>query len=293
MRMIHGSVQDVLASEHGKFDVFDYKINNDGKPDNKYIDNGNDAKGPGIYAWPGHDENYAQGLKSAACYTGKDSGYIYVLDVDVEEDDLLNNLEPDFLSNEEWVTVIEEYIRLTHEEEGISLDKFNELVWDIESKIDEGEELPSFEEIESIFDEFGMSLDCDSENPNEFEDGYEWAENIRAAFDLADPCSKIHDNGGPNAIAEHAVNRSDDFWESLVHVWSSIATDQTGLGINTYNKRFLNAVKNTVGKEYDLNAARVNDGDFYVIFNPEAIRIEKIIDVSPSKETEYSEGVSL
>ena len=87
------------------------------------------------------------------------------------------------------------------------------------------------------------------------------------------PLSFIYDEGGPDGIAQGAIERSDNLWESLCHVWRTCAVEITGRGMYSYNDTFYQAMKATVPDSV-FPKATIADGGAYVIFDVDAIEVE-------------------
>lgn len=105
-----------------------------------------------------------------------------------------------------------------------------------------------------------------------------------------EPCSHICDEGTPEQIAEYAINSSDNLWETIKHLGQTLAISYTGKGTIKHNKVFQKTVLNNL-PEYNLVAAHVDNGNFAVIFDTDAIKLVSKTDLNLKLEIEPNKPV--
>lgn len=283
MRLTHGS-EHSTAAEQG-FDLLDYKQKFWGEATGD-VNNGKDAEGPGIYVFIDNEETggLKGAIENASIYSG-DKGVIYVLSVDVDEEDLLNNRSASEIDAEDWAKVIENFMSKQRAKAGYDVDEIYSAVQPVVDSIDSGESIAPkvLKDLEDRYE----GLRFDNVPPNEYDDGYQWQDEVVDEYIINnDPVSHINDNGGSKGIAEYAVNSSDNQWETLKTVWNSIAISNTGAGIETFNKTFKDSTLEVLGDDYDLTAAKVVNDAFMVVFDTDEIQIKKVINENKDLECE-------
>lgn len=105
MKLYHGSTKDLIDQN---FDVFDYIVYQDNTTNHEFINNGDDAYGIGIYTYTGEHNDC---VKKASNYASKDSGFVYVMELDIDEKDLMNNRKADEISIDELAITIKDFIK--------------------------------------------------------------------------------------------------------------------------------------------------------------------------------------
>jgi hypothetical protein len=289
MKFIHGSPTDIRQTNNSKFRLFDYLTKVNGEPDG-HVNNGQDQFGPGIYAFPGEGNNYQNSIKGAACYTDKESGFVYILSVDVEEPDFINAQPIDKIDESIWVDVIERFITKRRDQENCSLDDFHEAVDKIMTMVNDGDDVAD-DFVKETFKQFD-GMDFDYLKLESADDIDEWESQVTEQYFLADPCSSIFDEGGPEAIVQYAMTASDNLWEVLKTIWNRTAVVNSGIGYNTYNDTFQKSVLEVFAENEITNfkVAKVNDeyedNYFFVIFDTDSIQIEKVINVTNQHDYE-------
>lgn len=287
MKIVHGSKNDILKSNEGKFTLFDYSKNNTtNELSNEHLGNGIDAEGPGIYSFNVDHLGYAESLKRASCYVGKsdESQFLYVLNIPIEKDDLMNNRDADEISEDEWYSVIDEFTSQIRKQKNMSVEVLDKKIEDVIEQMEEGV-TPSVEELENIFVDYD-GFDFDYLKPEDFDGAYDWGNAVRTQYDeIVDPCAYITDEGVEN-IYTYAINGADNLWDVVKSIWNSCAVDTRSYDISTYNKTFQEVMLNILGDDYDLTAAAANEDQFVVIFDTNKIKIDKVINLSnePTKE---------
>lgn len=283
MKLIHGSSQ--VIDNNNKFKLFDYKMNNEKKAEGA-INNGNDEYGPGIYTLPGDNNSFATSLKVASSYA--DGGYIYKINIDMDGIDTIDKLSADEIEVDEWVKIINRFIELRYEQEGFKPNEMESKLheFDIESKLADGN--LSTTDIESVLSDFDYDFDIEIDDYDQ-DDGYQLINDIIEEYKMNnDPCGRLYDDGGSEAIASHCVNSSDNLWQTITKVWDSIAVDSTGLGYETYNETFQKSVFDVIGHDKGLILAHGNEHGVVVVFDTSKIEIEKVIDLSIERNDDLS-----
>jgi len=270
MIFVHGSKQNIVNSS---FKVFDYKKDLEGNFSTPEIDNGIDQEGIGLNAWIGKSE---ETLKNAELYTSKDSAYIYVLKVDIEEEDLMHLRDADELSVEELVVAIDLFIERKRDLLCFSKEKIDNVMEYYSEKMGDF----SLEDINFAFKANGVEFQLDKYNdPKNFDDFDDWRYSVDELYDISEPCSQITQEGGSEAIAEYAINSSDNLWETISKIGDTIAVEVTGKGVETYNALFQSAILDTF-PDSCLVAAYSKDGGFAIIFGTNEIEVVEKIDLN-------------
>lgn len=279
MRFTTGTKQDLDKSEFKDFDVFDYVIDHNGNPSLKHIDNGNDGEGIGIYAFIGDSE---EAITKAGCYTSEESAFAYILDVDIEDSDLMNYREPDEIPIEDLSNAIQSFMNKLRNQKGFDKDIFDNIV----NSIGEDFSNYNYEEINEILKENDLSLEIDEYAcPSEFEDFFDWEQQMQEQYEMNDPCSNVMEEGGPEAVAEYAVSKANNLWETIKYIGQNIAIHHTQKGTERYNKTFQQAIVTELS-DYNLVASYVNNDKFAVIFNTDEIDIIEKIDLNQKLKQE-------
>lgn len=274
MRFTHGSSMSIDESD---FDVFDYIIDKNGKPNLDCIDNGNDGEGIGVYAFIGEDE---KAKENASCYTSDKGAYVYVLDIDIEQEDLLNYRAPDEISIEQLVEVVEVFMNDLRNQKGANKIEFDRVI----DSCEENFENMTVSEINEILKESGLNIELDEwAEPSEFDDFYDWKEQTEEQYSNNDPCDSIMREGGPEGVVEYSISKADNLWETIKYIGQSIAIQFTNHGTERYNKTFQKAVTETLRDER-IVAAYVNDDNFAVIFDTDEIELVEKIDLNLKPE---------
>jgi hypothetical protein len=280
MEFVHGSKQNILDNEDNSFKLFDYIIDHNNKPNLDFIDNGLDAQGFGLYAFIGNNE---KSIENASCYTDKDSGFLYIFNVDVEESNLMNNRDADEISIDELVEAIDNFIFNIREDKGFNKETFDNVIEHFES---------NFDYIDFDHNDINLELakrclliELDEySSKSEYGNSYEWKEQIEEQYSMSDPCSNIEEEGGSYAVAEYCINKSDNLWETIKNLGFAIAVLNSPLGTASYNKTFQKSILESLGDKYDLTAAHVNDGNFAVIFDTDKIVLEDVVDLKKEND---------
>lgn len=285
-KLAHGTPTDHAVNEG--FDLQDYKISQPGQGDGDKIPSGLDAYGPGSYLWVADDSN--GGLKGtidmAHGYAG-DSGKIVLATLDVDEDDLMNNREASEVEVEDWVRAIENYMEGQREQAGYRPDSLRELLIEFEEDFTKASNKEYLKSFEKVF----PGLDFDEVDVDDYDDPYDWVEGVMEQYETyADPVSHIHEEGGPQKIAEWSINRSDDLWGTVTSVFNTIAVTNIGVGYESNNKSFKESILEELNEDYGLTAAKVEQGAIMVVFDTDELNIYKVLDVN--KEPEQSSDLS-
>lgn len=286
MKFAHGSEQDILNSKEQShsndiFQLFDYIKNGNSKCSNEFIDNGNDGEGIGLYAMIGNSE---ESIGNAKLYTGNGDhgGFVYLLDVDIEEHELMNLREPDEISVDDWVDGIEFYIDNIRKQSNLSYPTFEEVINSFLEKDDF-----TLEEVNNKLKDLKMDIEL-SIDPEDFEDTYSWKVEVDEEYYLLEPCSFISDEGGARSIVEYAIEGCDDLYGVLRKIGETCSITYSQKGIEKYNKTFQESMINSVGKHHDLTAAFVDNDNFAVIFDTTKIRLDSVIDLAAEHIIEES-----
>lgn len=296
MTFYHGSQSKI---NDGEFCLFDYKRDVEGNPIGGVVASGADAHGPGIYAFQVEaDENGSiassrkNAIEGARFYAGE-NGYVHELTVDIEPHQLMDARSIDELAPEELTVLVEEFIEMRRDEVGYSAEKIEELLYEHQDEIDI--EILDHDEFLANAKKADPRVDWDSADfdPRQFATNSEWEDSVRENYEsLYDPAMKIYEEGGPEAVAEYAYQKSDTVWDAIKYTWEQIAFEATGKGDETWNATFLQAAQQTICRDHDLVATRANYGGFAVIFDPSEIKVKKIYEIEPLAPEYDDEGPS-
>lgn len=284
MKFVHGTSVDLDGK---KFELFDYVYDNDKQTSSlDNIGSGLDAEGAGIYTFVGDSED---NINNAKTYVKtKDSAYVYILNVDIEEEDLLNNRDIEEIGFEDWLVVVEDFMDRVRKSKGFDKNKFDEIVVGLEESWDQDQRF-SAEQLNTIFKTAGLKIEFDEyQDQSEFNNFYDWQDSVEELYTMSEPFSIVQEAGGAESVLEYALNKSDTLWEGLKNVWEQFAVNVNGTKVDTYNKTFHSVVMDHLS-DYQLTCAVVNDGRFAVIFDVDAIEIEKKIDLNKKVERVMSE----
>lgn len=327
LHFIHGSTAIPPKPELFEFRLFNYiKNDNDETIDNANVHNGVDAFGPGIYTQIVEEGSDRQAIiDGALAYVGKgQGGSIMGFNIDmepniddwgdpVEQPAFTNDYPPDHISVEEWTNVIQHMVderrRLAdyHKEDAITL------IEEAASHWDETGEKPTQEILSNILSEVS-AIPHNEVDPNDFDSPDAWLSDFNGAIELYDPSSRITDEGGPEELAEYAINTSYDLRETLNKVYNLSATETTGKGTLSFNAAFQFAVINnvddlrsiTVAKGWsperddegrpvlDANGNDPMDNGVYIVFNTSEANIDfiqKIEHSTPHDTIERIDGI--
>ncbi|WP_025562850.1 hypothetical protein [Psychromonas sp. SP041] len=268
MQFVHGSKQKLT-----KFQLFDHTKNNN-VLSNEFVDNGIDARGPGVYCFSMDDPNTrSAAIEAAQRYSGPD-GYLYFFSVDAEEEDLLNNIDVEEMSERNWEIAVENVVDSIRGQDWET--NFDQLTQSIKTRLEDGEEIEA-SEVVNLFSAYDIRADdCD---PTDL-DPDDWEQEMQDIKLVEDPASRIFENGGPSGIIEYARNKSDHGWQFLMAVWEGSSVSYTNGGIETLNNTFFHAVSR-IFKEETPVGAYIEEDDFYVMFDVDAISIDKVIELTP------------
>jgi hypothetical protein len=285
MKFAHGSSQNILDenNETNSFELFDYVLDKKGKISINEINNGVDGEGAGIYAMIG-DSNEA--INNAKNYSGDEEhdGYVYILNLNIEEHDLMNNREADEIPVDDWVDALECYVSNIQRIKYTPKDRYEQTLNVFLHKIENGEDV-TIEDINLKLKKDLIEITLDEYcEPNEFDEPYEWLEVAMENYSNFDPCSYIEAEGGSRSIVENAIENSDNLQETLYNIWKTVAIRYSQDGIETYNKTFQESIIDTLHREHDLTAGHVNDGNFAVIFDVSEITVDRVIDIKKEYE---------
>lgn len=295
MLLVHGTPNNILASNNKGFMLFDHIYDRNAKTSNiNFIKSGLDQYGPGIYAYSGEKSNYQENVKKAAVHVGSENGFVYLLNVDVSNKDLLNRRKATEIDESIWADVIDLFITKVRRDCNYDPDLFQRLASTVKSNYEDSVTLP-LSAITTLFTENGFGeFQFDNMDMADHDNFEEWLEEAQCQFDLFDPCNTIFEEGGSLAVATYAIEASDDLWGVLMKVWERVAINNTGSGCTSRNKTFQDAVLETFSENGidNFKAAKVNtayeSASFYVVFDTESITIEKTIQINKQFDTENS-----
>ena len=275
MIFVHGSKQDIDVDEG--FQLFNYVKYNDRTKSNKFIDNGEDAEGCGLYAWIGKSE---KSFKEAARFTSADSGFAYVIEVDIEEEDLMNNRDPYEISTEMLAEAIDLFVEKKRDILGYNKDLIDSVI----SRFEDDFDIAILDDVNEVLEDNGIKMVLDEyTDPGEFSSFDEWKDEIDETFINYEPCSHIMDEGGSLAIAEYIQRKSDNLWDVLKHLGNNIVLDEHSGGISVYNKTFQESILETF-PDHNLTATYVNNDNFAIIFDTSKADIIEKIDLNLKSE---------
>lgn len=285
MKLTHGS-QHSIAAEEG-FDLLDYKLKEIGKGEGA-INNGHDAYGPGIYTWTVNEDesgSLRNAIDMAMAYSG-DKGVVYVLNLNIEEEDLLNNRPPDEIPVEDWARAINNFMDRVREQQNYVPEKVSnslDYYWP-----DDSSDKPSKSDLKFMENNYpGLSFEY--ADPDEFDEPYEWKEAVLENYRVeSDPMDHILNEGGAEGVADWSMNRSDNLWETLTSIWNTVAVNNTGTGTESFNKTFKEAILEELNDDYGITAAKVEEGAITVVFDTSEINIQKVLPVQKTPEQNLS-----
>ena len=271
MKLTHGSPQNI--QEKGGFDLIDYKFDESKKDDDNGIPNGADVFGPGIYTFVADGALRKEAADGAVTYANN-GGYVHFCSMDIEEGELMNNRDPEEISEEQWIEIIENYMKIKRNAVGHDQDVLRDILYQYEDSIDAGSfDLEAFNESVSKVIDF----DLDMEDYEDYEEGHEWLDAIMNDYEMLDPCSHVFDEGGPRAIYNYAMSSSDNLWEVLHSISVSVAYKSDGTKGFTDNKSFQRAFFETMDDLGSYKGAVVFEGKFFVAFDHRALEIDKVV----------------
>jgi hypothetical protein len=276
LHFIHGSSATPPEPGDLSLGLFDYQQHHDGGADNRHIGNGLDAHGPGIYAFPVEETTQVAAVKDDAFgYMGDDGlGSVLGLSLDCDPDVVpANELPADSIPVEEWEAVIEHVVNERRRLGNYYLEDFEAALYALADEWDASGERPSVDALEELVKDAG-ELPVNEIDPADYDSPEEWRDELDSVVETYDPANRIMENGGPDGIARHAVERSENLWSVLCYIQGVAAYESTGIGDNTYNKTLHFAVMNNVSEPDLLTYAKVNDGAFCVIFDVDALRVD-------------------
>lgn len=280
MKVVHGSPINISETEDG-FKMLDYKFNR--LDENCKAPEGNDMFGPGIYTFVAEGSLKKEAVDGAIGYAGK-SGFVHFCSVDIDEDRLLNNREPDEISEEQWVEIINEYIANKQRISGHDENKLREILYEFEDDINSQTfDIDRFNERVSEIENFDLDMD----DYEDYDNSDEWMEAILCDYEMCDPASHVYDEGGPLAIAQYAMRKSETLWDVITHVASSAAYKSDGTKGFTDNNLFWESFNAVMKKEGDYVGALVFDNKFFVCFDTRELSLDKVVQVKENSR-EYS-----
>jgi hypothetical protein len=280
MKAAHGTTNKIE-----KFTLFDYKINkNNDNTDSDHVSEGLDAYGPGIYFFNNLDDDGL--IKNAKLYTHQEKeSYIYKVKIDIEEENLLNNHEPDYFLEDDLVNMVLVYIDQERDKAGYNYCKFNDIIQDLEE---------NFEHISSTAGDVSMDVINkkllnegivfqlnEYSNPNEFESFHDWKDTIDEQYELEEPCSHINDEGGPEALVKYCVDSADSAWDVINNLFVGIAVFNYSDYSNSKNKTFQDLVLSELSG-YSVQGAQVDD-HILVVFDTDCIGIQEELSIKPKR----------
>lgn len=267
--------------------MFDHILDHSKKEQDGYIDNGNDAYGPGIYTWVAEGGYAKNSVQNALRYSG-DDGYVHFLTINVEEDELLNNLPSSMIDNETWEDIIDSFMEKRRKDKDWDAEKLQEILRTYVDDIESGNEIDITNFLEST--KPLIDLDLDYYNPNDAEDAYQWIDEVLEAYEMEDPCSHIIEEGGSHALANTIPDQYEDLWSVICKMWELTAVNGNGLIYESYNASFIDACIDHV--DFNLAGAIVSSSDspdgsaIFVAFNPNELVINRVIKASRTLEKE-------
>lgn len=277
MYFSHGSSKNIKNTEYNELDVFDYIIDNKGKISRPEIDNGNDGEGIGINAFIG-DSNEA--IDSAVLYTSENSSYVYILEVDIDEDELMNNRSPDDVPVDDLVLGIEAVLKEIRHINNCSKEKFDDLINSFEDNF----ENITLDRVNENLQKENLDLELDEySDPSDYDDFHEWKEKTEESYNLQEYCSRIIDEGGSYEIARNAIDSSNNLWETIRNIGDNISIYYSNKGTEKYNKTYQRMMCRTLS-DHRLIASYVDNDNFAVIFDVDEIKIKKVIDFNLDKK---------
>lgn len=288
MKAAHGTTRKITS-----FKLFDYKIDiNTDTVDNENVSEGLDAYGPGVYLF--NNLNDDDLLKNAQRYTSREEqSYVYIVDVDVEPENLLNNFDNEYFNQEDLVNMVELYMENEREKLGFDFNKINNVIDSVEDSFEHIRETKGTVSLDVI----NKNLEINNlkfrlneySNPNEFDDFHEWKDQVFDQYYLDEPCSKINDEGGPEALVNYCVHKADNAWEVINNLFLGIATHASGKYAYSNNETFQETVLRELS-QYEIVGAQVEDC-ILVVFDTDKINITEEISIEPKRKRKYTNTI--
>ena len=283
MQFIHGTTQGNIK-ENG-FKLFDYCIDANGVSSLPFIKSGADQEGPAIYAFH-NDEN---SIKNASIYASGNESYAYIISINIEESQLMNNRDADEIGIDDLIDVVNCFIDKRRSQVNYSKDVIDDVINGFYDNFDDINVDDVNNELESNGSDFRIEEDI---SPHQFDNYDDWFDEVDEAYQVNEPCSYIADEGGAYNIVSYAINKSDNLWGTIKSIWNSVAVNNTGVGMYSYNKTFQESMMDVLSNRYDLTCALVNNGSFAVIFDTNAIDIDKVIDLNANIKSKISKDLN-
>lgn len=281
MKAAHGTKNKI-----DNFKLFDYKIDvMKNSTDSESVSEGLDAYGPGIYFFNNlSDEDLVMNAKR---YTiNKQDSYIYKVNVDIEDDELLNNIDPSYFDREDLVAMVESYINNERDLSGFNWDGIEEIIYSLEDNFDniasnDGD--VSLLLINKIMSKENISFQLNEySNPNEFESFDDWKNAVEEQYGLEEPCSYIADEGGPVALVNYCVDRADTAWDVVNNLFMGVAVSISSQYSSSKNKTFQDVMLRELS-DYVIKGAQVED-QMLVVFDTDCITIEDELLIKKEKK---------
>lgn len=291
LHFIHGSTAVPEKPEAFAFEFFNYTYDGNTKTaDNPFIGSGLDAEGPGIYCFGAdHQGRFSPAqVEGANCYANPLNGSVIGFEVSMIDENgepvtPANESSADTIEPEMWYEVIERLITKIHLTERFYPEFIDDAIDDLAEQwerhlggtqgSDDPDLLQAVKTLEGyVNNDFSVS-EC---SPSDYDDLDKWKEEVKDTIALHDPASHIYDEGGVIAVVDYNMNRADNLWDVVKYLHDRCAVVKTGKGDRCYNRDFYQAVKDTLPDMTLVRCAAVNQGQFYVVFDVDAITVNSI-----------------
>ena len=293
LRFVHGSHALPEEPESFSFKLFNYKSDANDKTGLSHINNGIDAYGPGIYAFPvtpGYPSRYGQ-VQGFRGHEGEGSVIGFSLDlVDQYTEEFLqpaNEIPVDDIDIDDWGRAVTEFLVELSKAQGVDEQAFENDVEALSERWDE--EVPP-ETLDSLFEDMKEAypgVEMDDFSPSEYDDPYEWADAVRDSLYHLGPLSSIREEFGDGyGVVSVAAERSKTAWEMLMDIHSAVAVTSSGANGQTWNGLFQEVMLRELSEESinQVTYANVNldnegqktEYSFCVVFGTHKVDIDVI-----------------
>lgn len=293
LHFIHGSGATPENPKEFAFELFDYVYDVDSKTANlPGVKSGLDAHGPGIYAFGAKttDKINKTKQKYADSYSSE-NGSVIGFQLTMEERDgrplkLINQYRADTIPVEDWAEVIESFTAKARLLQGFDRDRsmleaetFSERWPDMMHIFADGTQKMSESGLSawrSIVAATAGLIDSYA-SPDNFRDPRSFLRAFEESLDMADPMSRVLDEGGSYAIAEYAIESADNLWDTLKKIYFTVAVQQKSASrYLSMNQLFQQTVLSELPQAGLLKVAAVEQGNFFVVFDTKAITVDAI-----------------
>ncbi|MEG3764964.1 hypothetical protein [Alteromonas sp. 14N.309.X.WAT.G.H12] len=293
LKLLHGSNALPAYPEMFGFKLFNYRLDPNKPQEISHINNGYDSYGPGVYAFPMTEVSLDLYNKIKGYCGHEGEGSVIGFSLDTEDAYTEQRLHPaneiplENVDVSDWVNAVGAFWDALSKEQGVDE---SELENDIEAIYSLWEGAVSQDDIDHQFAalrEKYPSLDLCEGIPSNFEDADHWRDEVISMTQASVPLSHLREEFGfPEGVVDYAMSKSDNVWEMMVQIYFSIAVNNTGLGMESWNGLFHEVMIRELSEESvnQITYANVNldeDGQkteysFCVVFATHKIEVDVI-----------------